>query len=250
MRVTSTRTSPATNKRVSTPLSQEKRSVTPLSHEAKRPGTPSSDHSGSSSTTSRRRSHFMDPTASYKAHLDASTDDTPKAPPRAKSRFMEPTAASRAHKDSASPATAAAASSPAPPPRAKSAGGREGNVLGSLTRHGSLRMPKTSPRLTSSELSKGEGGVTKSGNGPSKFSSSNKKVAPADVDHHLTTVAENVGAEETETSADKDKSSSSLLKRIGIVKGKDKTSASSTTPTKKTVIVSSAQARTGQDKKK
>ena len=250
MRVTSTRTSPATNKRVSAPLAQEsKRSVTPLSHEAKRPGTPSSDHSGSSSsTTSRRRSHFMDPTASYKAHLDSSTDDTPKAPPRAKSRFMEPTAASRAHKDSASPATAAAASSPTPPPRAKSAGGREGNVLGSLTRHGSLRMSKTSPRLTSSELSKGEGGVTKSGSGPSKLSSSSKKVAPADVDHHLATVTENVGAEEKETSADKDKSSSSLLKRIGIVKGKDKTS--STTPTKKTVIVSSAQARTGQDKKK
>ena len=196
----------------------------------------------------------MDPTTSYKAHRDASlssADDTPKAPPRTKSRFMEPTAAFRAHTDTPSASSsspAAAAASPTLPPRAKSAGGKEGNVLGSLTRHASLRMPKKTSRLTSSELSKGEGGVTKNGGVLSKMTSS-KKVAPADSDSHLATVAENLGAEEREIAADKDRSAS-LLKRIGIVKSKEKTSPSSTTPTKKTVIVSSAQARTGQDKKK
>ena len=130
-------------------------------------------------------------------------------------------------------------------------------MLGSLTRHGSLRLPKaSSQRLTSGELS---GVSVKAGGGGGgvlvKLTAA-KKVAPAEpADHHLTTVAENAGAEETEgvvAVSDKDRSPS-LLKRIGIVKGKDKSSpssSSSSSVTKKTVLVSSAHARAGQDKKK
>ncbi|XP_070197577.1 uncharacterized protein [Littorina saxatilis] len=241
MRVTSTRTSlggkTEVGKRVSTPLSQDKRSVTPLSHEAKRPGTPSSDTG--STASSRRRSHLLDPTAASKAHLDSPSPSpitTPQAPPRSKSRFMEPTASSRA---STSPS--AASPSPTPPPRAKSA------VLSSLTRHGSLRAPKTPARVTSSELSKSD---VKTGGVLGKLTA-NKKIAPADTDLHLATVTENSKLEETEgPSSHKDKSPS-LLKKIGLVKGKDKVASTSSTPTKKSVIVSSAQARAqGQDKKK
>nr|KAG5693720.1 hypothetical protein BaRGS_002103 [Batillaria attramentaria] len=91
------------------------------------------------------------------------------------------------------------------PARAKTATGKENAVLSSLTRHGSLRVNKTSPRLTSSELSKGDGPQKegKAGGVLSKLTTS-KKVAPVDADHHLATVTEQVAAEESEVT-EKDK---------------------------------------------
>ncbi|XP_076468527.1 uncharacterized protein LOC143299218 [Babylonia areolata] len=243
MRVTSTRTSLGGAKSA-TPSSHDRRSATPLSHDTRRPTTPSSD----SSTTSRRKhQHTEDttPSSHHDTSLSPSTPHSatsPRPPPRTKSRFMESTASSRA---ALSPVHTAAPL-PTPPPRAKAAVVREGHsVVNSLTRHGSLRQGKTSPRLTSSELPRGDG--HKSGGVLGKLTAG-KKVAPAQVDLHshpsLDTVTENAGGEEVEDGA-----KSSLLKRVGsIVKGKDKTGAAS--PSKKTVIVTSAQARAGQDRKK
>ncbi|CAL1534864.1 unnamed protein product [Lymnaea stagnalis] len=103
MRVTSTRASLGANTKHSTPLSDSRRSITPLSHEIKRsttplpsdtsrsttPQLPERPHSTTPASSSNRRSSFMAPTASSKARAD---EQTPVAPPRAKTLAIKATA--------------------------------------------------------------------------------------------------------------------------------------------------------------
>ena len=228
MRITSSRASQggSRSERTSTPLSHERRSATPLSHEAKQASTP--DVSASSS---RRRSHLTAAAASTSHDAPSrsqtptpTSTPTPTAPPRSRSRFMEPTASSRA----AATPSPAPTSSPTPPPRTRS-----GPAVHSLTRHGSLRAPRTSPRLTSSELSHAGSAAKNAGASPGKPLLDPHLLQPVSEQggdlHHLQQEAG--GGGEVKRSAGQ---------------GKDRGAA----PAKKTVIVSSAQARAGQDRKK
>ncbi|KAL8593401.1 hypothetical protein ACOMHN_060233 [Nucella lapillus] len=267
VRVTSSRTSLGSKaERAATPSSSsahpthhDRRSATPLNHDTK--PTASDTTTTPTTTTPTPKPHRTPSLSSTPPTHNAAPSPRPSL--RSKSRFMEPTAASRA---ATSPHPhPAPASSPTPPPRTTRGGGG-GGVASSLTRHGSLRLGKTSTRLTSSELPKGHD----HGESHAKTSSTTagKKVAPAAAaatadPHHLhllhlhphpslDTVTEISVGEEVEGGAPTpEKSPSSLLKRVGsMVKGKDKNSASSSSsssPAKKTVIVSSAQAR---DRKK
>lgn len=210
------------------------RSSTPLCQEGKRPGTPSSD---AGSAVSRRRSHYLEPTSASMAHKAegaATSEVSPQPPLRTKSRLTDLTESSKAATGNGS--------SPTPPPRTKSLAAK--NKSPTFTRHESLRLPKTSPRLSSSELPKGDSPQKTGKPGILGSLITSKKITPAEDHNQLGTVTEQTAAEEDEKTKTVTEKSPSVLKRIGIVKGKDKTS-----PSKKGQG-STASTQKGQDKKK
>uniref|UniRef100_A0A2C9JDZ5 FH2 domain-containing protein n=2 Tax=Biomphalaria glabrata TaxID=6526 RepID=A0A2C9JDZ5_BIOGL len=178
VRVTSTRKSLGADLKPNTPSS---RSVTPLSQELRRSMTPLPTENNGRTTPLPERPHSTTPMS-----------QSAKAPSSRRS-FMAPTASSKARADE---------QTPVPPPRTKSLA----NKSTPLTRHGSLRVPKTTSTLTSQELASGR-------KSPAVLNSPINKP-----DHHqsLSTVAEQVADEAVEEENTKStKKSQSLLNRLG-----------------------------------
>ncbi|KAH9488450.1 hypothetical protein Btru_062772 [Bulinus truncatus] len=180
LRVTTPRKSLSANTKLNTPVSEGRKGVSALSQELRRSMTPLPSESNGRTTPLPERPHSTTPMS-----------QSAKAPSSRRS-FMAPTAASKARADE---------QTPVPPPRTKSLT----NKASTLTRHASLRVPKTSSSLTQD--------LTSGRKSPAVLDSSFNKP-----DHHqsLSTVTEQAGDEAVEEEANTAvKKSPSILKRIG-----------------------------------